>query len=332
MMLFKRDGYYHLEYFDQSIQKLRRKSLKTKNKIEAIQRLTKFEGDLNQKQYNPALTLSKFHDEYVHLIKTTGTSHYLSSVELSFRKLAAHLKHDILLSELNRIVMEKYFLEVFVHSKYAAHLYYRTLKAAMNKAIAWGYLKENPIKGIKLPKIPVKHPSFVSEKELDTIVDCLKERDLKDITITAFYTGMRMSEILNLRWTAVNFTSGIITVQNSESFTTKSKLERVIPMHSRILEILHWRNNNSGTHVFLKNGVLYRQYFISHKFKKAVRQVGLPEALHFHSLRHSFASNLVQKGISLYVVKELLGHESIVTTQKYSHLQQETLKEAIFIL
>ncbi len=333
MMLFKRDGYYHVEYFDQNTKKLRRKSLKTKNKNEALKKLSEFENSFNHAQKYIDITLIKFADEYRQYIRTAGTIKYFASVDLTLRKLIVSMKTDTLLTDLTRAIMEKYLLDIFRKSKYAAHLYYRTLKAAMNKAIMWDYIKVNPIKGIKLPKIPVKLPAFISEKQLELIVSSVTEKDIKNIILVAFYTGMRLSEILNLHWDAVNLNSGIITVKNSEHFTTKNKKERIIPIHDKIKETLIIRyKHDSNLYVFSKNGFPYKQEYISHKFKKTIRKLGLPDELHFHSLRHSFASNLVQKGISLYVVKELLGHESITTTQIYSHLQQESLKEAISIL
>ncbi len=66
--------------------------------------------------------------------------------------------------------------------------------------------------------------------------------------------------------------------------------------------------------------------------KKAVRESGLNDNIHFHTLRHSFASRLIQKGVSVFVVKELLGHEDIKTTQIYSHLKTENLSEAVNLL
>ena len=332
MLIFKRKGYYHVEYYDEGLQKIRRKSLKTKNKNEAVKSLNDFQVSLAQIKKNPTVTLTKFRDEYLLYIKQTGSKKYLSSVELSFRKLIAYINKDNFLSDINNVMIEKFLLSIFEHSKYAAHLYFRTLKAAMSKAINWGYIQSNPIKGIRLPKIPTKNPAFINVNELYPIIECITKIDVKDIIITAFYTGMRMSEIINLGWTSINFTSEIITVQNSELFTTKNKHERVIPMHTKVQEILLRRNNNSSSYIFSNNGILYRQEYISHIFKKAIRQLGLSEALHFHSLRHSFASNLVQKGVSLYVVKELLGHESITTTQIYSHLQNESLINAIKLL
>ena len=79
-------------------------------------------------------------------------------------------------------------------------------------------------------------------------------------------------------------------------------------------------------------GVKLNEDFVSKQFKKAVRSAGLSEEIHFHTLRHSFASNLIQRGVSIYVVKELLGHESISTTQIYSHLQSENLSQAVSLL
>ncbi len=72
--------------------------------------------------------------------------------------------------------------------------------------------------------------------------------------------------------------------------------------------------------------------FVSKKFKEAIRLAKLDDKIHFHTLRHSFASLLVQRGVSLYVLKELLGHEDLTTTQIYSHLQQQNLKGAVNLI
>jgi site-specific recombinase XerD len=72
-----------------------------------------------------------------------------------------------------------------------------------------------------------------------------------------------------------------------------------------------------------KAGEMLRSDTISHQFKRALRQNKMPEALHFHSLRHSFASVLVQKGTPIYQVSKLLGHSSVKVTERYAHLYAE---------
>jgi integrase/recombinase XerD len=68
------------------------------------------------------------------------------------------------------------------------------------------------------------------------------------------------------------------------------------------------------------------------QFRKILSKSNLSDKIYFHTLRHSFASQLVQKGVSLYVVKELLGHEDLSTTQIYAHLQQQNLRDAVNLL
>ncbi|MCH6575131.1 MAG: tyrosine-type recombinase/integrase [Bacteroidetes bacterium] len=79
-------------------------------------------------------------------------------------------------------------------------------------------------------------------------------------------------------------------------------------------------------------GIKLNEDFVSKQFKLAVRETGLNDNIHFHTLRHSFASRLAQKGVSLFVIKELLGHEDLSTTQIYSHLQKDNLTQAVKVL
>lgn len=86
-------------------------------------------------------------------------------------------------------------------------------------------------------------------------------------------------------------------------------------------------------YVFHKHpGLRYERNFVSKQFKKAVRAAGLSEGLHFHSLRHSTASNMVRRGVPIAVVKEVLGHADIKTTMVYSHVRREDLANAVKML
>ncbi len=145
---------------------------------------------------------------------------------------------------------------------------------------------------------------------------------------------MRLNELTNLKWQSIDMECKIIIIQITKSFSTKSKKERIIPISCLIMEeLLILKRNSYSDYIFAnQTGYKYNNDYVTHKFKKASRDAGLLETVHFHTLRHSFASNLVQKGVSLYVVKELLGHQNISTTQIYSHLNNSSLVSAIELL
>ena len=313
-------------------------STKTANQKEAYKFMANFSRESNEpKEQIHFISLSKFRDEYKEYIKLTKSKSYLRSVELSFKQLIS-FAGDISLNRLSILTLDKFVTSTFARTQRGAGLYYRTLKAAFSKAVLWNYLSDNPLKKIKAPKIAKPFPVFISDIELRIILEHTHKEYLKVLFTTAFYTGMRLGELLNMKWNWIDFKHNIITVQCSATFTTKSKKERIIPispllrsqLSNQLPKVINLENNSF---VFTRiNGIKLNEDFISKQFKKSVRAAGLDDKIHFHTLRHSFASQLVQKGVSLYVVKELLGHEDLSTTQIYSHLQKQNLEEAISLL
>lgn len=240
---------------------------------------------------------------------------------------------DMPLQMISTRIIDQFISSASASSKHSASLYYRTLKAAFNKAVVWNYIEENPFNKIKTPKVPKSFPVFISESELIEILNNTELQLMKDIFTTAFYTGMRLGELLNMKWNWIDFTQNIITIKNSSEFNSKNKRERIIPIHPKVQTILqnHFQLGRfPNSLVFYRHeGIKLNEDFVSKQFKEAVRAAKLNDKIHFHSLRHSFASALVQRGISLYAVKELLGHGNIKTTQIYSHLQKDNLMEAV---
>jgi integrase/recombinase XerD len=147
---------------------------------------------------------------------------------------------------------------------------------------------------------------------------------------------MRLGEIINCKWNWINLTERTITVMNDDLFTTKSKLERTIPisesLYSLLLQIkpkvIHLDGSN---YVFQKcKGIKLKGDYVSKHFKDCIREAGLNPKYHFHNLRSSFASNLLRSGISILYVQKLLGHSSSVVTEKhYSNIDIATLREAV---
>ena len=291
--------FYQLVYFVNG--KRTTVSTKTKNEKEAIRFLSNYTNQpIDHKLTINPITLSKFQEEYLEYIRVTKSKHYERSVKTSF-KILIEFSGDICLSDLDLRTLDKFITHTYARTQRGASLYYRTLKAAFSKAVLWNFLSENPFKKIKTPKVSKSFPVFISEIELKTILENTEEAYLKDLFITTFYTGMRIGEVLNMKWSWIDLKEKLITVQCSQSFTTKSKKERIIPINSTLQIILRNRfpkvvSITNNEFVFSKlPGIKLNDNFISKQFKKSVREAKLEERIHFHTLRHSFASLLAQK-------------------------------------
>jgi integrase len=138
--------------------------------------------------------------------------------------------------------------------------------------------------------------------------------------IVALNTGMRIGEILNLRYDQIDLASGVIIVEH-----TKNGKIRKIPINSKLHDLLD-NAKMIGNFVF-GNGI--NPYgSIKKGFHAAIRRAGIPH-LRFHDLRHTFATRLVSNGVDLATVKELLGHSTITMTMRYTHPTPEHKIQAV---
>ena len=294
------------------------------------------------------VTLRVFADEYKNLIKKNRSAAYFRSVVKSLDYLQEYFKaqkviHSITLKDVEAFLI---YLQQNVRPVSPSPgrggqgyvVYYRNLKAAFNKAKEWGYVRENFFTKVKPPKRQKTAPAFINNVQLSAISSQIKSEVVRDVVVTAYYTGLRLNEIVNLRWKNVNLNNRVITV-GDELFVTKARKQRFIPICEEVLSTILTQKEKKpalpigDSFVFSKsNGEKFTGDYFTKRFKKACRAAGIDEAIHFHSLRHSFASNLVLKGVSIYKVKELLGHSSITTTEIYSHLNIDVLREAVSVL
>ena len=345
----KRSSFYQIVYEVKG--KKTSKSTGTANKAEAQKIMEEFsKGVLSDKksfnnstQEKNELPVSQqvrsildFKKEYLEYLKPIKSKHYITSIELSFNQFISFCG-NIPLQQINTQIIDRFISTTFARTQRGAHHYYRTLKAAFNKAVEWNYIETNLFTKVKFPRLTKVYPVFLTEDDLLIILTNTPYGYLKDIFTVAFYTGMRLGELINMKWNWIDFFKNQITIKCSDGFTTKSKKERVIPMSEKVKAVLTTRYQNSRHQLsevvfYRQEGRMLHQETISKQFKDVVRKSNLNEKIHFHSLRHSFASLLVQYGVSLYVVKELLGHEDLATTQIYSHLQQQNLRDAVNLL
>ncbi len=195
-----------------------------------------------------------------------------------------------------------------------------------------GYLKANPTLIISSPKQEKRLPSFMTEEEVTRLIESAFAKNEKDqmglrdraILETFYSTGLRISELVGLNLEDIDFISGTIKVLG------KGRKERLVPIGDTAQAAIRKyqaQKKNPAPAVFLnKNGKRITTRGMRGIVEKYIRLSGLGPGISAHTFRHSFATHLLNRGADLRTVQELLGHASLSTTQIYTHLTTEKLK------
>jgi len=154
--------------------------------------------------------------------------------------------------------------------------------------------------------------------------------------MTALHTGMRKSELLNLKWSDIDFEQNTITVQSKTDWHTKNYKSRVLQLTPALYDTLkRHRNQQQELEIWNEYVFTYKSERIKDGITKSFRTVlniaGL-KGVTLHSLRHTFASQLVLAGVSLREIQELIGHQSFETTLQYAHLSEDHVKRQVLRL
>lgn len=241
------------------------------------------------------------------------------------------LKKD--LNQLNKDDINNFLKNMDASSRTKAH-YLTVLNSYYNYLIFTGLLSMNPCDMIKSPKIEKKLPVYLTIEEIDKLFNIRLNKPIdyrnKAMLELLFATGTRISELTSLTLSQINFEESIIKVMG------KGKKERIIPIANNALNYLkvyiyNYREyliKNNNDYVFLnKNGEkISRQGFFK-ILKKMAQDSGINKNISPHVLRHSFATYLLNNGVDLRVIQELLGHENLETTEIYSHLTSQKIKD-----
>jgi integrase len=206
----------------------------------------------------------------------------------------------------------------------------RTLKSAFYIAMRWDLIDKNPFKGMPMMRVPDQMPVYFTKAEFAKFLSVIGDEWLRDLVIVGVSTGLRRGELLALTWSDVDFERKLIHIHSSENFRTKAGKRRSVPMNEVVCGTLSRRKGRSiDKSVFNPEHKSDINHIATKRFKIYVRKAGLNPKLHFHSLRHTFATWLVQGGVGIYEVQKLLGHSSIAVTQIYSHLASSELHSAV---
>jgi integrase len=204
-----------------------------------------------------------------------------------------------------------------------------TLKHMITKAVEWDMVEEETLKRVrKVESLEEnnKRLRYLTKEECQNLINAC-DKHLKPIVICALNTGMRKSEILNLKWDNVDLKHGFILLDR-----TKNGERREIPINDTLrmtIDSLIRRIDTPYVFYDPSTGKPYQD--IKRSFHTALRKAGIRD-FHFHDLRHTFASHLVMAGVDLTTVKELLGHKTLAMTLRYAHLAPSHKVRAINML
>jgi len=361
--LVKRKNRYYARYYDGSRPEGDRRcirSLKTERKDVAERRVVEKRKDFKEGRLNPwnpddksgelvtfHTAASRFLDSKSHL-RPASVNEYRIALE------GLDVQENVLLRNVAAPTIRQYVVRDRSVAVATRRKRYRHLKAFFRWAIREGYIDSSPLDQVTPPKKEEKNPEYLTPDQLRRLLRCIEadyEMKVKsdraqpgqviwllDLVRLAVNTGMRIGELTSLRWGAIDFREEFIEVLSTPEKPTKSGSERRIPMTEEVKEILERLyeqrdGRGPGEHVLKGyNGGPLNKRYASNRFKYYVRKAELDERFSFHSLRHTCASWLVQRGISLPMVQSILGHADPSTTERYAHMAPDAQKQAISVL
>ena len=213
------------------------------------------------------------------------------------------------------------------------------LRSYFDYLIFENYRESNPTDLIETPKIGVKLPDTLSEQEINSLISAIDlskaegERN-RAMLETMYSCGLRVSELIHLKISDLFFEEGFIKIVG------KGNKERFVPIHSSAQNYIMLYMNEIRSHLSIKKG-FEDTLFLNRRGKSLSRQmifmilkalaikINLNKKISPHTFRHSFATHLLKNGADLRAIQQMLGHESITTTEVYVHLDTSYLKEVI---
>jgi len=263
-------------------------------------------------------------------IEKNYSQHTLTNYRLDLEEFKQFLG-DSNLEKVDYLVLRKYLAQLKEKNLKArtVNRHLSSLRSFFKFLIREGYLKTNPITSLASPKQEKHLPLFLTEEETTKLITAVQpkdERGLRDrAVLEIFYsTGIRVSELVGLNVQDVDFIGGIIKVLG------KGKKERIVPIGEIAIaatrDYLEKRKKQEEALFLNKSGRRITDRGVRNIVGKYIRMASIKRGVSCHTLRHSFATHLLNRGADLRSVQELLGHVNLSTTQIYTHLTTDRLK------
>jgi integrase len=223
------------------------------------------------------------------------------------------------------------------HNPKGTNIILTMLKSMFKSAIDDGYLIKSPCELIKKITEDSQSDIYWTKSEIDQFLKANYRHKYYNLFLVALNTGMRRGELAGLCWDRIDFNSNIITVTRTRDDKehkerTKTTIIRVVPMTNLVRATLLslFKSRGGSEFVFLEpDGSPIRVHHIYRVFSRAQKNAGVGRNITFHDLRHTFASQFVMDGGSIYDLQKILGHTCITMTQRYAHLSLDHLHAAM---
>ncbi len=337
--LFKRksSGYWYIGYYNESGKRI---NASTKEKLKSRADLVhdQFKKRNNKNFIPDILYLNDVQEIIYNYIKNNFTTGTLLIYKSTIHKLNSIFGYKPLKS-ITLIDIEEYKSKRLRSvSPVTLNIELRTIKSFFNYCVRFNLLSFNQLSKISQIRIQETKLLTFTNSEINLLIGNISHRKFKLIVSIAAYTGLRLNEILHLKYSDIDLDNKLISIINSDQFTTKSKKNRNVPIPDALVENLSVLFSDTGTpllidsdsYIFSVDGSSpYDKSYITRKFKNLLRKLKLNNSLHFHCLRHTYFSNLSKLNVPINYIKELAGHSSIKTTEIYLHNFRQDLNNFV---
>lgn len=275
----------------------------------------------------------KFLREFINYIahQKNYSKHSVSAYRIDLKQFVSFVKYDLESVDIELLRKYLFYLKSKNYKPASTGRKIAAIKSFFNFLVKQGYIKKNPALLISSPKLSERLPSFLTYDEVERILESANGKDesgLRDRAILEllYSSGLRVGELVSLKIEDINIAEGTLKIRG------KGNKERIVPVGSyalnAIFDYIKKRSNSRASYIFLnKKGEKITARSVERIVKRYARIAGISKKVTPHVFRHSFASHLLDRGADLRTVQELLGHSDITTTQIYTHVTVQRLKQ-----
>lgn len=324
MGIYKRGKVYWIDFHDQNRKRVQESS-QSSNKRDAEDMLTLRKSELLRGVYKQPvkITFGEFGERYMEHAKTNKRS-WLRDQQM-LENLYGFFGKERQFGEISPVNIEGY--KIHRRAKVSGATVNRELallKRMFNLAINWDlFLNVNPVRKVKFFREFNTGLRVLSSEEEKSLIQNASPY-LQDLICFAVNTGLRIGEIFSLRWSNVDLKKGLLTI-----FSPKTEKLREVPINLETRKVLQaWWLGKKNEVVFYNPETGKPFVDLKTGFGLACSKAGI-SGVTWHTLRHTFASRLVNRGVDIVTVKELLGHSSISVTMRYAHTNIDSKRAAV---